>query len=312
MEWLRIGINTKKEAEDIISEVLMSTGANGVLIEGDDNFTPQLWDYLDESVLQKVPFCIYAYFPCDKTEHLKVNEIRNKIAKLKRMDLDVPLGSLELSTLKVKEADWENAWKVHFKPVRVSDYVVIKPTWEEYISDGNEIVVEIDPGMAFGTGNHETTRMCVGLLEEFVDENAKVLDVGCGSGILSVVASKLGAKEIVAVDIDSVAVEVTKQNARLNNCLEKISVHQSDLLSNANGDGDAKYDIVIANILADVIIKFNETVENYLNKNAMYICSGIIEDRLGDVMDSLKSKGFRIIKIVNDGEWRAIACKYKG
>lgn len=313
MDWLKIGIRTQKEAEEIFSELLIEAGAKGVVIEGDNEACAKgglPWDYLDEKVLEKVPFCVAAFFPCDKNEQKILEDIKKRVQSVRDMELGLPLGSLEIITQTVNEQDWENAWKAYFKPVRISDFVVIKPTWEEYIQGKDEIVIEIDPGMAFGTGNHETTRMCVRFLEEYMESGMQVVDAGCGSGILSIAAAKLDAAKVYAVDLDPVAVEVTARNAALNGCETVIEVKQSDLLKEV--PAETKADIVVANIIADVVIDLNRVAKNYMKINGMYICSGIIDSRLDDVVASLREEGYKVIQILEDGEWRAIACKYRG
>ena len=313
MDWLKIGIRTQKEAEEIISELLMQVGAHGVSIEGDNETCAKQglpWDYLDEKVLERVPFCVTAFFPCDGSEKEILEHVRQKLAKLRHMSLGVPLGSLEVITQVVHEEDWENAWKAYFSPVKISDYVVIKPTWEDYTAGNDEIVIEIDPGMAFGTGNHETTKMCVHLLEEYIEPGMQVIDAGCGSGILSISSAKLGAQKVYALDLDPVAVQVTAENARGNGCGDMIEVKKSDLLSAL--PMDLKADIVVANIIADVVIKLNGIAKNYMKPGGMYICSGIIDTRVDEVRASLEQEGYRVIQILEDGEWRALACKYRG
>ncbi len=310
MDWLKVRVTTEKPAEEIISEIMLSAGAQGVSVEGDnkncvDHTVP--WDYLNDEVLAYVPFSVTAYYPCDDTESLKVTQIKHKLRELRAMDLGIPLGELAVHTARVHEQDWANSWKTYFKPVKVSESVVIKPTWEAYQPLEGEHVIEIDPGMAFGTGNHETTRMCVQLLEEYVEEGMCVVDAGCGSGILSVATAMFGAKQVYALDLDPVAVEVTRENAVLNHCEDRITVRKSNLLDAL--EPEVRADIVVANIIADIVILLNEQVQNILRHNGMYICSGIIDSRVEDVKRSLEQKGFRIIQILSDGEWRAIACK---
>ncbi|MEA4852839.1 MAG: 50S ribosomal protein L11 methyltransferase [Christensenella sp.] len=310
---MKTSVYTQKEAEEIVSEMLMEAGAKGVSIEGDNEACAKgglPWDYLSDEVLKKVPFCVVAYFPCDGTEEKVLDDIRHRIGNLRVMNLGVPLGSLELKTQIVHEEDWANAWKAYFKPVKISDFVVVKPTWEKYDAQPNETIIEIDPGMAFGTGNHETTRMCVRLLEEYMDEGMDVIDAGCGSGILTIAAAKFGAREVYALDLDPVAVKVTAENVERNGCKDQVKVMVSNLLAQIPDGYQA--DIIVANIIADVVIMLNETAGQYLKHNGMYLCSGIIDSRIDDVTQSLEQKGFRIIKILSDGEWRAVACKYKG
>lgn len=313
MDWLKIGIRTQKEAEEIFSALLMEVGAKGVSIEGDNATCAQdglPWDYLDEEVLAKVPFCVAAFFPCDGNEQKVVSDVKERVRQIKGMNLGVPLGSLEIITQTLSEQDWENAWKAYFKPVKISDFVVIKPTWEQYFAAQDDVVIEIDPGMAFGTGNHETTRMCVRFLEEYIEPGMTVIDAGCGSGILSIAAAKFGASKVYALDLDPVAVEVTKDNANRNGCIGAVEVRQSDLLAEVPKDVQA--DIVVANIIADVVIALNGVAQGHMKRNGMYICSGIIDSRLDDVRKSLEEMRFKVIQILEDGEWRAIACKYRG
>lgn len=313
MDWLKIGIRTQKEAEEIFSALLMEAGAKGVSVEGDNEACAKgglPWDYLDEEVLEKVPFCVAAFFPCDGSEREILADIKERVRRVKGMNLGVPLGRLEISARTVREEDWENAWKAYFKPVKISDFVVIKPTWEDYSAAPEDVVIEIDPGMAFGTGNHETTRMCVRFLEEYIEPGMTVVDAGCGSGILSIAAAKFGAEKVYALDLDPVAVAVTGENAQRNGCADTVEVRKSDLLAEVPEGTQA--DIVVANIIADVVIALNGVAQEYMKRNGMYICSGIIDSRLDDVRKSLEEKRFKMIQILEDGEWRAIACKYRG
>lgn len=313
MDWLKIGIRTQKEAEEIFSALLMEAGAKGVSVEGDNEACAKgglPWDYLDEEVLEKVPFCVAAFFPCDGSEREILADIKERVRRVKGMNLGVPLGRLEISARTVREEDWENAWKAYFKPVKISDFVVIKPTWEDYSAAPEDVVIEIDPGMAFGTGNHETTRMCVRFLEEYIEPGMTVVDAGCGSGILSIAAAKFGAEKVYALDLDPVAVAVTGENAQRNGCADTVEVRKSDLLAEVPEGTQA--DIVVANIIADVVIRLNGIAKNYMKPGGMYICSGIIDARVDEVRASLEQEGYRVIQILEDGEWRALACKYRG
>ncbi len=313
MDWLKISVFTQKEAEEIVTALLMEAGAHGVSVEGDNEACAKgglPWDYLSDEVMKKVPFCVAAFFPCDGNERAALDDIRRRIGDVRSMNLGLPLGTLEVKTDVVHEQDWENAWKAYFKPVKISDFFVIKPTWEDYEAKKDEIIIEIDPGMAFGTGNHETTRMCVHLLEEYMEPGMTVIDAGCGSGILSIAAAKLEAKKIYALDLDPVAVKVTNENAALNGCEDVIGAQKSDLLSAV--PEEEKADIVVANIIADVVINLNSIAKHYLKVGGMYICSGIIDSRLEDVRKSIEGEGYKVIQILEDGEWRAVACKYRG
>ncbi len=309
MDWLKVCIAADPYAEEIVSEILLSSGAMGVNIEGGPPAGELPGDYLDESLLLEQPFFVCAYFPCNGEEQGVLKLIGEKIKRVQVMGLTIPLGSLEITTERVHEEDWAHAWKKYFHSEKISSYVVVKPSWTEYQPEDDEVVVELDPGMAFGTGTHETTKMCVGLLEEFMEPGMTVIDVGCGSGILSVVADKFGAGKVYAFDFDDVAINVARENAGKNDC-KSVTVQKSDLLA-AFPDGE-QADIIVANIVADVIIKLAPEAKKVIRHNGMLFCSGIIDERLPEVERALKDNGFRIINIYSDGEWRAISCKYKG
>lgn len=214
-------------------------------------------------------------------------------------------GSLEISVNKVQDTDWNANFKKHFTTFRAAKNIIIKPTWEKHKSKNNDIVIELDPGMAFGSGTHETTKMCLELIQKYMQKDMSVLDVGCGSGILGMACAKLGAKEVLALDYDSVSVKVTKENA-LSNGIDILQARKSDLLQNAD---KKKYDLILANIIADIVIRLNGDVNEYLAPNAVYIVSGIIESRFGDVAASLKQNGLTVFSILSIGDWRALAAR---
>lgn len=310
MEWVKLAININEEASELISEILLEAGAAGTETAG--GRMPDLTGF-DEVPPDDIPSgecTVSAYFPLDGELDAKIANVEESLRKLKLMDIGFDPGTLEVQKATVNEQDWENEWKKYFKPQRVSDFIVIKPTWEEYSPEKDDIVIEIDPGMAFGTGTHETTRMCIALLEEYLENGTSVLDIGCGSGILSVAAAKLGAGSVLALDLDNVAVEVAGMNVRLNNVEDKVSVIRSDIVTEV--PADKKFDIIVANIIADVIIRMNESVLKYIKRPGIYICSGIIAERLDEVLASLNKYGLRAIKVSKMGEWRAVACMNKG
>jgi ribosomal protein L11 methyltransferase len=309
MEWVKLAVNIEEDASEMISEILLESGAAGTQMIGGKN--PETNGYGEILPAEAAGECrVCAYFPMDEELEGRVARVKERLAGLLEVDLGFDPGTLQVQTESAREEDWENEWKKYFKPQRVSDYIVIKPTWEEYTPENDETVVEIDPGMAFGTGTHETTRMCIALLEEYLQAGDLVLDVGCGSGILSVAAAKLGAGSVLALDLDSVAVETAEKNVALNDTGQTVRVIRSDILSAVSRE--TRFNIVVANIIADVIVELNQTVLEYMKKPGIYICSGIIRERLDDVLASLKENGLRAIKILNMGEWCAVACKSKG
>lgn len=308
MKWLEVKVTTSVEAEEAITNIMHEVGAGGVVIE-DPNDLKMLnddseWDYVDpDMIVNTDKVVISAYFPLMPNTIDKVSIIKDRIMGLKEYNLDI--GDFTFETSEVDDDDWANSWKKYYKPFKIGKRVVIKPTWEDYKPEENEIVVELDPGMAFGTGSHETTKMCIEFLEDNVKPNNVVFDVGCGTGILSIVSSKLGAKKVYAVDLDDVAIKVATLNVKLND-LNNVEVLKSDLLHELTG----KADLIVANIIADIIIKATYDIYEKLDENGIFISSGIIKDRKDDVLDAI-SKYFDIIDIKEDGEWIAILSKKK-
>ncbi len=310
MEWVKLAVSINEEASELISEILLEAGASGTETAGGSMPDLTGYDEIPPDDFAAGECTVSAYFPLNGELDAKIADVEKSLHRIKQMDLGFDPGTLEVRTATVNEQDWANEWKKYFKPQRVSDFVVIKPTWEDYSPEKDDVVIEIDPGMAFGTGTHETTRMCIAMLEEYMDSGASVLDIGCGSGILSVAAAKLGAGSVLALDLDSVAVEVAGKNVRLNDVQDKVSVIRSDIVTEV--PADKKFDVVVANIISDVIIRLNESVLKYIKKPGIYICSGIIAERLDEVLASLNKRGLRAIKVSKMGEWRAVACMNKG
>ena len=307
--WIEISVITKSEALEPISGIFYGLGCPNVAIEDPQDLLgqekgPLTWDFADINILEHKgnAAVVKAYFSQDD----KVDEIleftNKKLIELKEMGIDIGEGKVESKS--IHEQDWANNWKKYYKPVKITDKIVIKPTWEEYKEDKDDIVIELDPGMAFGTGTHETTRMCIKALDKYVEENTTVFDVGCGSGILAISAAKLGAKHVVGVDLDPVAVDAANENISLNN-LNNIKILEGNLLDVVKGNAD----IVVANIIAEVICILTEDVRKVLDKNGLFIASGIIHDRVDIVCEKLKECGFEVIEINKDGEWNCIVAK---
>ena len=224
--------------------------------------------------------------------------------ELKEIGIDTGLAKVESE--KMHEEDWANNWKKYYKPTKIGERIVVKPIWEDYEAKEDELILALDPGMAFGTGTHETTRMCIQALDKYVKEDSTVFDVGCGSGILAIAAAKLGAKKAVGVDLDPVAVESANENVGLNN-LDNIEILYGNLVDVIEG----KADIVVANIIAEVICILTEDVKRVLKTDGYFITSGIIHDRVDMVTNKLKETGFEVVEINKDGEWNCIVAKLK-
>ena len=309
--WIEVRVITKSEALEPISGIFYSLDCKGVAIEDPEDILgreqgPLTWDFADINVLEhkgKVAV-VKAYFAEEDNIEEILGYVNEKLVELKEMGID--LGEAKVEHEKMYEEDWANTWKQYYKPSKVGEKIVVKPIWEEYEAKDGELVVDLDPGMAFGTGTHETTRMCIQALERYVKEESTVFDVGCGSGILAIAAAKLGAKLAVGVDLDPVAVESSIENVGYNN-LKNIEILHGNLVEVIDG----KADIVVANILAEIICILTDDVKRVLKDSGVFITSGIIHDRVDMVCEKLEATGFEVIEKNRDGEWNCIVAKLK-
>ena len=310
MNWNEITILTTPQAEELITAVLYDTGVGGVNIEDpwlldDANRNTSAWDVMDDDIVKKYSedkCLIKAYYSPETNFEEVMLKIKEGIENAKKF---VDVGKAEVTVSVVNEEDWENNWKQYYKPVYIGKNIVIKPLWENIEKKDGQVVIELDPGMAFGTGTHETTRMCLEIMENTVKKGDKVLDIGTGSGILSIAAIKMGAEKCCAVDIDPMAVKIVGENSAANGVQDKIDTVVGNLADEVSG----KYDLVVANIIADAIIALSPDVRQFMKEGAYYITSGIIKFRLEDVKETLEKCGFEIVDIKTDGEWAAVICK---
>lgn len=306
MKWSEVCIHTTNEAVEPISNLLHETGVGGVVIEdaldlmkSRDSLYGEIYelnphDFPQEGVYIKV------YLSSDSFLKEKVEKIKKGIDHLQTFGVD--LGKNEIYLKEIKEIDWETAWKKHYKPVKISNKITIVPSWEDYKATAEELIIELDPGMAFGTGTHPTTMLCIQALERHIAEDDMVIDVGCGSGVLSITSCLLGAKEVYAFDLDNVAVKSTEVNASLNKMNKEIIARQNNLLDHV----DLKVDIIVSNILAEVIIQFIKEAWNNLKQNGLFITSGIIAKKKELVINGLQTNGFHIIEIEEQKGWLCI------
>ena len=309
--WIEVRVITKSEALEPISGIFYSLDCKGVAIEDPEDILgreqgPLTWDFADINVLEhkgKVAV-VKAYFAEEDNIEDVLEYVNERLTELKEMGLD--LGEAKVEHEKMHEEDWANTWKQYYKPTKVGEKIVVKPIWEEYEAKDGELVVDLDPGMAFGTGTHETTRMCIQSLEKYVKEDSTVFDVGCGSGILAIAAAKLGAKLAVGVDLDPVAVESSIENVGYNK-LKNIEILHGNLVEVIDG----KADIVVANILAEIICILTDDVKRVLKDGGVFITSGIIHDRVDMVCEKLEATGFEVMEKNRDGEWNCIVAKLK-
>jgi ribosomal protein L11 methyltransferase len=306
MKWTKVSINADWKACDAISGMLIDIGADGVEIEDPHDMvlvpgrhdiseiTPANIDVFDASARVTVK----AYFAESVCSQELINIIKEK---MKEITKQIDAGKWSLSFAKIDDRDWANEWKKHFRPFHITSSIVIKPSWYGYRAQGEEKVVELDPGMAFGTGKHETTRMCALLIEKYMTAASKVADIGCGSGILSIIAVVLGAGLVDAVDIDQTAVTVAMENVRTNGVEDRISIKKGGI-----EELSGKYDFITANITADVLIDLSGKLPFYLEKGGSVAASGILNDREQDVIQAFKSSGFTVTDKIAENNWVAI------
>ena len=302
-EWAEISIQTALEAVEAVANVLHEAGAGGVVIE-DPTYLPA---NVEEFGAGELPVfapsngkvTTKAYLPVNDqlTHRLQaVQDEVNRVLKLLSVTGDITLQ-------RVAEEEWATAWKAYYKPFRVGNRIIVKPAWETYQGKTGDIVIELDPGMAFGTGNHPTTTMSLILLEQFVKPGFKVFDIGTGSGILAIAAAKLGASEVVAVDVDPVAIETAWENCQRNKVSNIVSIIPGNLLEELSG----RANIVVANITADVLLDLIVDLKPYLISGGVFIGSGIIDPYFQDVRDALADHDFKLLEISGEEEWVAFA-----
>ncbi|MCM1023955.1 MAG: 50S ribosomal protein L11 methyltransferase [Prevotella sp.] len=318
MNWTEVNIFTTSEGIDPVCGCLLGIGVTGFVIKDSKDFEEFLadktgnWDYIDDDLmnLRDCETCVTVYLPDDTQGADMLSALRSEMSALAERDTDKAFGRLAVELANVREEDWANNWKQYFKPLTVGEKLVIKPSWEEYDGDDERTVLEIDPASSFGTGQHNTTQLCLELIEENLRPGDRLLDLGCGSGILSIAAMLLGAKEVTAVDVSQNSVETAKENAAKNNIpAEKYRAYCGDILSDSAlvekiGGG---YDIIAANIVADVLIAMSPLFEKFLKKGGTLILSGIITERCDEVIDAVIEQGYSINTLKSKDGWAAVS-----
>ncbi|MBR7074696.1 MAG: 50S ribosomal protein L11 methyltransferase [Oscillospiraceae bacterium] len=307
MRYIEVTVNTPADEIDARCEQMAAMGAGGFVIENEEDFRDflehnhQYWDYVDEEL---------------ENQYLGVSRIKcyltddeEGLAILRRFREVYP----ELTTAFVEDSDWENNWREYYRPIEVGEKLVVVPEWEEAPADGR-IPLRLDPGLIFGTGSHATTRMCLAALENCAAPGKRVLDLGCGSGILGIGALLLGCDHCLGVDIDPKAPDVVMSNAALNEIgPDRMTARAGDIL----GDNALRahigggWDLVLANIVADVIIPLSAQVQQFMGPDAVFICSGIIENRWPETAAALTANGFEILDHRSEDEWHCFTCKLK-
>lgn len=325
MEWIEVFVATSQMGLEPVEGVLYQCGLNGLMIHDEADFAEFLenpnreWDYVADELVeekQEQTTGITFFLRDNLYGREQLSQIKSALQSVKETEKELDLGSLEVTMKNVAEEDWANNWKKYFKPFPVGDKIMIKPSWEELPAQTDKIILKIDPGHIFGTGTHETTQLCMELIEKYVKKDDMVLDIGCGSGILSIASLLLDAKEADAVDIDPNAIQIAYENSDRNDIdRNRYHVKAGNILEDKElqtSYSGKKYDLVAANIVADVIIALTKQVPDYIKDGGIFLCSGIITERKEDVLEALKAANFAVLDIKEKTSWVAIATRYEG
>ncbi|GAB5082116.1 50S ribosomal protein L11 methyltransferase [Hominimerdicola sp. 21CYCFAH17_S] len=318
MNWIEIDIYTSSEGIEPLTGSLLGYGINGFVIKDPEDFEEFLqnksvnWDYIDDDLmgLKNCETTVTVYLPENAQGLENLEAVKSELKALKQRDSDNVFGRLEYELKNVREEDWANNWKQYFKPLCIGEKLLVKPSWEKTDPGESRRILEIDPASSFGTGQHNTTQLCLELIEKHIAADCKMLDLGCGSGILSIAGILLGAKSAFAVDIDENSVKIAGENAVKNHIPRN---KYTAVCGNVIDDNSlvcaigSDYDIVCANIVADVLIGMGDRFGQFLKQNGKLIVSGIIDSRKDEVLDVISSKGFRLTEIREKEDWVAAA-----
>lgn len=307
MDWTEIKVTVPVEKVDEAGAIVSMTVPYGIYIEDYSDMEDAVLeiahiDLIDEELLarDRSKGIVHVYISPEENPNEAVSFIKDR--------LDAEQISYNIDTVLCKNADWENNWKKYFKPMPVGKKLLIQPVWKDKVDAGERVVLNLEPGLAFGSGTHETTRLCLEAIEKHITPGCKMLDIGCGSGILSIASLLLGAGEATGVDIDKLAVKTAMENANRNGFDEsKYTLHHGNLTDKVHG----KFDVIAANIVADAIIMLSKGVDEFMNDDSVYIVSGIIDLRENEVVSALDNYGFRITERHEDGGWLCFECMKK-
>lgn len=320
MDWKEVNIYTATAGADILCASLMDIGIKGFAVKDAEDFKEFLenkdgkWDYIDDDLmnLSNCETCVTVYIPDNSQGGEMMISLSSMLKKMKENDSENIFGRLELETADIREEDWANNWKQYFKPLKVGEKLLIKPSWESCENEDGRIILEIDPASSFGTGQHNTTKLCLELLEKALKKGDKILDMGCGSGILSIGGILLGAESAVAVDIEQNAVETASENAEKNNIpFMKYTAYCGDVISDEKLDKTIgrEYDIITANIVADVLIAMKDIFRKKIKDGGTLIISGIISERKDEVVKAMVGAGFETVNSAEGEGWAAVELK---
>ena len=307
MDWTEIKVTVPVEKVDQAGAIVSMTVPYGIYIEDYSDMEDAVLeiahiDLIDEDLLarDRTKGIVHVYISPEENPNEAVSFIKER--------LDAENISYEIDSVQCKNADWENNWKKYFKPMPVGERLLIQPIWKDKVEAGDRVVLNLEPGLAFGSGSHETTRLCLAAIEKYITPGCKMLDIGCGSGILSIASLLLGAESATGVDIDKLAVKTAMENAKRNGFDESsYTLYHGNLTDKVSG----KFDVIAANIVADAIIMLSKGVDAFMNDNSVYIVSGIIDIRENEVVAALDQYGFRIIARHEEAGWLCFECMKK-
>lgn len=308
MRWQELSVATSEEAAESVANLFYEVGAAGVVIQDPQDIARYLseaaWEAFEISpdVLEAEHVVVKAYLPLNSSLDCRISYLEMQLAALEE---HFPGFMAELSLTEISEEEWSQSWKAFYHPERVGQRIVVVPAWQKYEPTEDDLIVWLDPGMAFGTGTHPTTAMCIRFLERYITPGARVIDVGTGSGVLAVAAARLGAGQVTGVDIDPLATAIARENAAANSLAEIIMIQETDLLAGVLCDAD----LIVANIVADPALLLLPQAHQCLTSGGFLIVSGIIRHRLAEVQMALLSEGFAVIEIDHQDEWVAMVCQ---
>ena len=310
MNWLEVTVNTHSESVEVVSSILIELGSKGVSIEDPQDYyqlTDEQLEWLkvqQKDLYETDTVIVKGYFQPSQWSKDSSNLLHEKLEEIKVYGLQT--GPLSIQVKEVGEEDWANAWKQYYFPVRVTRFLTVVPSWIDYEKEQkDELLIELDPGLAFGTGTHPTTQLSLTALEQTIRGNESVLDVGTGSGVLSIASKLLGASKVTAFDIDEMATRVAKENIALNPTIGEIEVYENNLLVGV----DQKSDLIVANILAEILLQMPEDAYRNLNDDGSLILSGIIESKANEVKEAYEKVGFTLVERMTMREWNCFIMK---
>lgn len=298
MKWTKLTLTTSPDLEEMVSALFLEIGASGIEV---DAFKPASNSEDDKILKSKIE--VSCYFPQDDLIGERIQKLKRRLSEIKGSGLKISPARLSIKT--IAEIDWAESFKSFFKPQRVGKNILVSPTWHKPKLKPDDVVIWLNPGMAFGTGNHPTTKLCLQLLDEFGVKGADMIDIGTGSGILAIAAAKLGAKSLIATDSDPAAIEVAKDNFKLNSVSERIDIFCADLF----GSIPKRFDLIMANIITKTILSLIPLCSKRMKKGGKAIFSGILDSEVASVRSALEANGFETVKVIRDGEWVAVSAK---